>query len=322
MLGLLSFLSLLSDAAFIIAIVFIIIRAIKKRPKKPFVIMASSTFVLSVALMILVASLYEPSEKPSTGIITPSNDSQSAPETSINTSDSESATDVALGESGIDTKPFDESATSSAESTVDAENAEREQAEKEKAEKEAKEKTERERLEKEKAEKEAQDKAERERAEKEKAEREKAEKEAKEKAEREQAEKEKKEQQKKAKKTKKASKLKFDGESIIDSTVSLMKEYDYIRDVYIDVIEDEKKINIAIQVPSATDFDVAKMAGEDTARYLASLAAYANDYYEVPGVDSIGSLYDRYSLLIYIDDGYGNFDIYGAKVPTAKSITW
>ena len=301
MLGLLSFLFLLSAAAFVVFTALLIVRAVKKQPKKPFVIMAAASFVLAIGLTMPISSLYEPSEKPSDGISPPPNDSQSAPETSINASDSESAADAALGKSGIDTdtKPFDEPATSSAESTVDVENAEREQAEKEKAEKEAKEKAERERLEKEKAEKEAKDKAERE-----------------------QAEKDEKEQQKKAKKTKKASKLKFDGESIIDSTVSFMKEYEYVKDIYIEAKEDEKEINITVQVPSATDFDVAKMAGEDAARYLASLASYANSYYEVPGVDSIGSLYDRYSLLIYIDDGYGNFNIYGAKVTNAKEITW
>lgn len=166
-------------------------------------------------------------------------------------------------------------------------------------------------------------------AEQEKAKKKQEEKEAKEKAEQEAkekaaTEKAKKEKQKKAKKNelKKVSNLKFDGEPIIDSTIEFMKEYEYVKDIYIEAKEDEEKINIAVQVPSATDFDVAKMAGEDAARYLASVASYANSYYEVPGVDSIGSLYNKYSLLIYIDDGYGNFNIYGAKVTTAKDITW
>lgn len=217
-------------------------------------------------------------------------------------SNPESVTDIALGESDIDAdaNPSTKEDTSSAESDVDTEKSEREQAEKEQAE--------REKEAQEKAEKESQEKTAREQAKKEKAAQEKAEKEKQEKA--------------KKKETNKASKLKFDGESIVDSTVSFMKEYEYVKDVYIEAKEDEKEINITVQVPSATDFDVAKMAGEDTARYLASLAAYANNYYEVPGVDSIGSLYDRYSLLIYIDDGYGNFNIYGAKVTTAKNITW
>lgn len=132
----------------------------------------------------------------------------------------------------------------------------------------------------------------------------------------------KKEKLKKDEKSKKASKLKFGGELITNSTVNYMKKYDYIQDVYIEVKEDEAEINIVVQVPTSIDFDTAKMAGEDTARYLASLAAYANNYYVTPGGDSIGSLYDTYSLLLYVDDGNKNFNIHGAKVPTAKDITW
>lgn len=306
MVGVLSFLWLLSVGAFILSIIFLVIRAAKKQRKKPFVIMASSTFILSFVLMMLVGLLYEPSEKSVSTLSQNTATDQSEPESSANADKSalESDTDTDIKQTAAETESTDRQAV-------------QEKGAKEQAEKEAKEA-------KKKAEQEAKQKAEQEQAEKEakeKAEREKAEKEAKEKAAREKAEKEKQEKSKK-KETKKASRLKFDGELITDATVSFMKEYEYIRDVYIDVIEDEKKINIAVQVPSATDLDVAKMAGEDTARYLASLAAYANDYYEVPGVDSIGSLYDRYSLLIYIDDGYGNFDIYGAKVPTTRDITW
>ena len=311
MLGMLSFLFLLCAVAFVLSTAFLIVRTVKKQPKKLFVIMTTVSFVLAIGLTMPISSLYEPNEKPSTGITPLNSDSPSMPETLADADNlnPESITDVALGESDIDAdaNPPTKADTSSAESDVDTEKAEREQAEKEQAEreKEAQEKAEKEAQEK--AEKEAQEKAAREQAKKEKA--------AKEKSEKEQQEKSKKE-------IKKVSKLKFDGESIIDSTVSFMKEYEYVKDVYIEAKEDEKEINITVQVPSATDFDVAKMAGEDTARYLASLAAYANSYYEVPGVDSIGSLYDRYSLLIYIDDGYGNFNIYGAKVTTAKNITW
>ncbi len=310
MVGVLSFLWLLSAGAFILAIVFLLVRIVKKQRKKPFVIMASSTFILSFVLMMLVGLLYEPSEKSVSTLSQNTVTDQPEPETSVNADKSalESETDTDIKQTATETENTDRQ-------------VEQEKDEKEQEEKEAKEKAEQEAKQKAEREAEEKEKAELERAEKEKAEREKAEKEAKEKAAREKAEKEKQEKSKK-KETKKASRLKFDGELITDATVSFMKEYDYIRDVYIDVIEDEKKINIAVQVPSATDLDVAEMAGEDTARYLASLAAYANDYYEVPGVDSIGSLYDRYSLLIYIDDGYGNFDIYGAKVPTARDITW
>lgn len=108
--------------------------------------------------------------------------------------------------------------------------------------------------------------------------------------------------------------------TIITSTEKDMREYDYIKDVTIQVDKDE--IDIFVQVPSAVTEDTAKMAGEDVARYLAAQASWANDYYKQPGSDDIGSLYDRYTLMLYVDDGYKDFDLYGAKAKNANSIHW
>lgn len=119
-----------------------------------------------------------------------------------------------------------------------------------------------------------------------------------------------------------ASKLKFNGSSIVDVTINDMEEYDYIKDIFIKVDESGKEIDITVQVPSSIDEETAKMAGEDVARYLASCASWANDYYTSPGSSNIGGIYDKYNLLIYIDDGLHSFDIYGAKVTTARKITW
>lgn len=116
------------------------------------------------------------------------------------------------------------------------------------------------------------------------------------------------------------SELTFDGESIITSTEKDMREYDYIKDVTIQVDKDE--IDIFVQVPSAVTEDTAKMAGEDVARYLAAQASWANDYYKQPGSDDLGSLYDRYTLMLYVDDGYKNFELYGAKAKTVDFIHW
>ena len=121
---------------------------------------------------------------------------------------------------------------------------------------------------------------------------------------------------------KEVSKLKFNGSSIVDITINDMEEYDYIKDIFIKVDESGKEIDITVQVPSSVDEDTAKMAGEDVARYLASCASWANDYYASPGSSNIGGIYDKYNLLIYIDDGLHSFDIYGAKVTTAREITW
>lgn len=121
---------------------------------------------------------------------------------------------------------------------------------------------------------------------------------------------------------KKVSELTFDGESIIDVAVRDMKEYEYIKDVYIEIDESEKQINIVVQIPSNTDADTGRMAGEDVARYLASLASWSNESYSGPSSDDLGGIYNKYDLLIYVDDGNHSFDIYGAKVMAARKITW
>lgn len=118
------------------------------------------------------------------------------------------------------------------------------------------------------------------------------------------------------------SELLFEGESIIDVTVNDMKKYDYISDIYIEVDEEKDLVSIVVQVPSSTDVDTAKMTGEDVARYLALCAGCVNSYFAIPSNDDIGGIYEKYDLLMYIDDNYHNFDIYGAKVTTAKEITW
>lgn len=116
------------------------------------------------------------------------------------------------------------------------------------------------------------------------------------------------------------SELTFDGESIITATEDFMVKYDYIKDVLIQVDGDE--IGIVVQVPSAVTEDTAKTAGEDVARYLAAQASWANSFYKQPGSDDLGSLYDRYTLMLYVDDGYKNFDLHGAKVTTVDFIHW
>lgn len=120
----------------------------------------------------------------------------------------------------------------------------------------------------------------------------------------------------------KVSELTYMDENIVDTTIADMKQYEYIKDVFIEVDEDKKEIDIVVQIPSSTDMETAKMAGEDVARYLAAMANFANSYYEIPGSESIGGIYNEYDLLIYVDDGKGNYNIYGGKVTTSKKITW
>ena len=71
MLGMLSFLFLLCAAAFVVFTALLIIRSVKKQPKKPFVIMAAASFILAIGLTMPISSLYKPSEKTSDGIPPP-----------------------------------------------------------------------------------------------------------------------------------------------------------------------------------------------------------------------------------------------------------
>lgn len=120
----------------------------------------------------------------------------------------------------------------------------------------------------------------------------------------------------------KVSEMQYNGEYITDVAARDMEEYDYITDITILVDESKREINIAVQVPTGTDEDTVKMAGEDVARYLASMASWLNSDYKAPGSTDIGGIYDKYDLKLYLDDGFGNIDIWGAKVTYSNRITW
>ena len=138
------------------------------------------------------------------------------------------------------------------------------------------------------------------------------------------AESEKKEKEKKTSlSSNRISDLKFDNSSVIDTTINDMKKNDYISDISISVDETKKQVSIVVVVPAYTDSDMAEMAGEDVARYLASLSNMANSSkYSPPESDNIGGLYDTYDLLLYVDDGLNSIDEYGAKVTSSPVITW
>lgn len=122
--------------------------------------------------------------------------------------------------------------------------------------------------------------------------------------------------------TRDISKLEINGENIVDIAVKDMKEYDYIKDVSITVDEGSHAVCVKVQVPTDTDVDTAKMAGEDVARYFATLVGSANNNYRLPGSDNFGGIYDAFFLQIYIDDENKDLDLYGAKVPGLNKITW
>lgn len=124
-------------------------------------------------------------------------------------------------------------------------------------------------------------------------------------------------------KTENVSEMLFNDELITDVAVrDLVDGYDYILDVAFVVDETRPEIQIAIQVPLGTDAETVEKAGDKAARYLASLANYVNSDFALPCVDDLGGLFEKYNLLLYIDDGYGGIDKYGAKVTFSPVITW
>lgn len=123
--------------------------------------------------------------------------------------------------------------------------------------------------------------------------------------------------------TRNVSELQFQNTAITEAAKRDMIDwYDYIKDVYIEIDEREKEIKIVVQITSSSDKDTAKMAGEDVARYLASLANWSNSYYDGPNKDDIGGIYHYYTLTLYVDDGLQNFNLYGAKTKIGEKITW
>lgn len=51
------------------------------------------------------------------------------------------------------------------------------------------------------------------------------------------------------------------------------------------------------------------------------MASWANSDYKAPGNSNIGGIYDKYDLKLYIDDGFGGIDIWGAKVTCSNKST-
>lgn len=123
-------------------------------------------------------------------------------------------------------------------------------------------------------------------------------------------------------KSREVTELELYGEPVVGSTINDMVEgYDYITDIDIEVDEPDS-IQIVVQVPLGTDTDTAKMAGEDVARYLAAQASWANSYFKQPGSNDLGSLYDKYDLIVYVGDSAGAMKLTGAKAKSSPSFVW
>lgn len=64
MIGILSFLTVVSGIIFVVALIILLIRLVKKKNKKPFVIMACSSAIVFLVLCVSISNIYIPTENP------------------------------------------------------------------------------------------------------------------------------------------------------------------------------------------------------------------------------------------------------------------
>lgn len=62
MIGILSFLTVVSGIIFVVALIILLIRLVKKKSKKPFVIMACSSAIVFLVLCVSISNIYIPTE--------------------------------------------------------------------------------------------------------------------------------------------------------------------------------------------------------------------------------------------------------------------
>ena len=86
MVGILSFLAVASAIAFVVAVLLLVVRSVKKQPRKPFAAMAAASAVAFCVLAVWVSSIYEPAPKPADAV------AESEPDASAAGSESASET--------------------------------------------------------------------------------------------------------------------------------------------------------------------------------------------------------------------------------------
>lgn len=283
MLGLLSFLAFACGISFVVSVVMLVVRSVKRNPRKPFVILAVVSVAAFLGLSVPISRMYVPPEKPA----------------EIQTSEVENADDVQPVPSRVpasDVGPTSNAVSVDEPSTTKTD----ESAKDEQSAAQAENSTAVKKNESSVAEEKSGDSSEK------------------------GSTPVKKNEPVEKKDTSSAlSDLVYAGESVIDVAVrDLVSGYDYIQDVSYVVDEKKSEVRIAVIVPSGSNDETVKKAGDKAARYLAALANFSCSEYAPPGADDLGGLFERYSLLLYVDDGNGGIDAYGAKVPSSPVISW
>ena len=113
-------------------------------------------------------------------------------------------------------------------------------------------------------------------------------------------------------------------EDAIEYAYDVILAYDDVKDAHVTVEEDDQAISLAIQVGAAMNEELAKELADSFVRALSTGVSIYSENAELnsPSGDDLGELYDYYNLLVVVGSSPEHTIIQGAKVKTAKNITW
>lgn len=93
-----------------------------------------------------------------------------------------------------------------------------------------------------------------------------------------------------------------------------------VRDAYVGVEDDT--VTIAVTVNAATTEDEAKRVLENAVRLIASMAAGDTEGLDGPSAETLGELWDYYTVHVMAGPNPDEVMVRGAKVPTSPQISW
>lgn len=99
-----------------------------------------------------------------------------------------------------------------------------------------------------------------------------------------------------------------------------MVGHDLVEEAFIEVQDDEIRISLAVNA-AITD-EAAKGHLENATRFLASQVALGNEGLAGPSNESLGELWDHYTLQVLAGTSAEDVRVQGAKVPESPRISW
>jgi hypothetical protein len=109
-------------------------------------------------------------------------------------------------------------------------------------------------------------------------------------------------------------------DAAITRTEEFMVGHDLVEEAFIEVQDDEIRISLAVNA-AITD-EAAKGHLENATRFLASQVALGNEGLAGPSNESLGELWDHYTLQVLAGTSAEDVRVQGAKVPESPRISW